>query len=296
MTDRRALVLVEVLVVIGVLAILAALLLPAIQVARSASRRVYCSSNLRGLGIACAAYESTYGWLPEGAGKHSIHFQLLPWMERNDLFDAYRPALSPFATENQWVRSQTVPHFLCPEANPRLAGEVAVTSYAANVGDGNWSPPFGRSGVFHAGAIRVAEILDGTSRTAAFSEWIAAGTPIGRRQGGRLRTLEPGGYPDRLSFLADCLDESAFDSQFFSGLGVDWVAAMPGATLYNHQLLPNNLSCTTFKNPLDQLAFTASSHHGFGVHLLYCDGRVDWIAESIDGRIWKSVATKAGPD
>ncbi len=64
---RTAFSLIELLVVIAVIGILAAMLLPAIQAAREAGRRTQCTNNIRQLGIALMAYESTYRVFP-GAG------------------------------------------------------------------------------------------------------------------------------------------------------------------------------------------------------------------------------------
>ena len=83
----------ELLVVIAIIGILVALLLPAVQAAREAARRMQCANNLKQLGIALHNYHSTFGQFPLQAGSHpgyedcSYLVGLLPFLEEQMLYD-----------------------------------------------------------------------------------------------------------------------------------------------------------------------------------------------------------------
>src|SRR5689334_10902640 len=83
---RRALTLVEVLVVMGIVLLVLMLLLPAITAAREAARRGKCRNNLRQFGLAIREYEAAHGVLPAGRDAsngfdHSWATAILPHIE-----------------------------------------------------------------------------------------------------------------------------------------------------------------------------------------------------------------------
>jgi prepilin-type N-terminal cleavage/methylation domain-containing protein/prepilin-type processing-associated H-X9-DG protein len=151
--SRRAFTLVELLVVIAIIGILVALLLPAIQAAREAARRVQCTNNMKQLGLAFLNYEATKKQFPlaysrnftgggligncpgtNGPGvptnflkDHFVLTFILPFMEQQALFDQidlkmhwYDTAVSPNTSQiNYEVIKKDIPDFLCPSAETR---------------------------------------------------------------------------------------------------------------------------------------------------------------------------------
>src|SRR5262245_60417198 len=94
-TDRSAFTLVELLVVVAIIGVLVALLLPAVQSAREAARRMQCSSHMRQWSLAMHNYHDNYLILPYGprevpsTRRHSWVPSLWPYIEQKNLYDLY---------------------------------------------------------------------------------------------------------------------------------------------------------------------------------------------------------------
>jgi prepilin-type N-terminal cleavage/methylation domain-containing protein/prepilin-type processing-associated H-X9-DG protein len=197
--------LVELLVVIAIIGILVALLLPAIQAAREASRRSKCSNNLKQIGIAVHNYELSHKRLPPGARynssgmrRGSILLFLLPYLEESAMADTINlnsANLDKDVSAGAKIGTQKVPTFICPSDNREaLYPDVAVHNYAASNGptavynnpacsctlptawtslalapadDPNkYAGPFTRVGAM----AKISQITDGLSKTIFFGE------------------------------------------------------------------------------------------------------------------------------
>ena len=128
--QRRGFTLIELLVVIAIIGVLVALLLPAVQAAREAARRMACANNLKQLGLAAHNYHDTLGTFPPGAvgpvgpafphflqlKHHGLATFLLPYVEMQPLASQYRWDNSWFDPLNQPVVNRRLTIWQCPSA------------------------------------------------------------------------------------------------------------------------------------------------------------------------------------
>src|SRR5262245_17985795 len=92
MSHRRGFTLIELLVVIAIIGVLIALLLPAVQQAREAARRIQCTNNLKQIGLAMHNYHDTVGSFPparKGCCWGTWNIFILPYIEQASLYNAW---------------------------------------------------------------------------------------------------------------------------------------------------------------------------------------------------------------
>ncbi len=264
---RRGFSLLELLVVAGVIGLLLALLLPALQQAREQGRRTQCASHLRQLGIGLHSYHASYNAFPPGCvdpkGRRlAWSVFLLPFIEQPALWRRYNVNSAFSSSVNQFIGGVVLPIYLCPSTARLAPDRLGPTSGDRNR-NGRYDPgddlawtDYG--GIFGAAlpgssdwmngtlvwdrAVRLAQVRDGASNT------LIVGEDAGR--GWKL------------------------DSEWSNGENIFDVADRVNVTQHNELW----------------------SDHPGGVNVLYCDGGARPLSESADAALLKALCTRNGAD
>lgn len=154
----RGFTLIELLVVVAIIAVLVALLLPAVQQAREAARRSQCANNLKQIGLAFHNFQEVQGYLPQGArdGAKTISldtlpavccnstevrgwswlFHILPYMEQNTIYNLADD--NNYAATTLLVAQKMIPSYNCPTRRAPIgygANKIYRYDYAGNAGE-----------------------------------------------------------------------------------------------------------------------------------------------------------------
>jgi prepilin-type N-terminal cleavage/methylation domain-containing protein len=194
-TRKRGFTLIELLVVIAIIAVLIALLLPAVQNAREAARRISCKSNLKQLGIALHSYHETHRAFPPGyiAGgpdptDHSNYFgwasMLLPYVDQQTLYSKLDFNVDIDEGVNAGLVRTTLAIFRCPTDvyKETITSAHSVVTYGVS----NYPGVSGQVACEQTGGgmfglntrTRMRDITDGSSQTFAVGERVGNQAPI----------------------------------------------------------------------------------------------------------------------
>ncbi len=284
---RQAFTLVELLVVIAIIGILVALLLPAVQAAREAARRMQCSNNIRQLGLATHNYESAYNRLPSGwvslglSGEPGWGWSaaLLPFMEGGNVTNQIDWRIPIEDSIHDAIRVTVIPSFICPsdpfgnvfEIGEDHGGHTHITTAFSNEsvdeGDKLFSisksnyiamfgtfeledAPYAGDGMYFGNSkIKFRDVTDGLSNTIMVGE----------------RSSQLGG-----SIWHGNIPEAAESQARIVG-----VADHP----------PNS--------PLGHFEDFRSYHTG-GANFMRADGSVQWVPDTLDENVYRALATRSG--
>lgn len=325
---RSGVTMVEVLVIITILALLAALILPAVQQSRASSRRIQCEARLKDIGLALSNYESAHKTYPES---YKWRIQLLPYLDQTALARQFQLVMQRSkgpaeGLPDEWRLREPVAAFVCASDPARSQGPVV--NYYANIGSGLQaygfngfiSPKVGQPFYYGAwnvrhlsGLTKPADFRDGLSNTVAVSEAIVSpiGLSNGRGAAGVLRPELLGWFwkTDGMLVRAEDLLERArqcktvvernasVDSQgrghtcwpYVSGGSISWGPIIHGWG-YDHVLPPNSPSCGDSYYGV----YSVTSYHFGGVNAVFGDGSARFVSESIDSEVWAAIGTRNG--
>ncbi len=304
-TKTRGFTLVELLVVIAIIGILIALLLPAVQAAREAARRMQCANNLKNIGVGLHNYHSTYSCFPAGMIVHGYYqwgfawsAMILPFMEQ-EMVEAKIDYKQLYYKPPNWIHNDgrhddpveiLMSVFICPSdpkgreyvevGNGLPNDDFAPTNYTGvadsvdYTGSGMYKDPREDcNGIFFANkTVGIRQITDGSSNTLCVGEVTGCG---GQANG------QPAYFGHFICThnLQDTRD------------GINSYLTLPGGRDDKRNPINDTPTNRHFRL-FDEIGF--SSYHPGGAQFSLCDGSAHFIEETIDHRILSAMTTRAG--
>jgi prepilin-type N-terminal cleavage/methylation domain-containing protein/prepilin-type processing-associated H-X9-DG protein len=331
MTARRkrfGFTLVELLVVIAIIGILVALLLPAVQAAREAARRMSCSNNLKQIGLALHNYHDVYKQFaigtrdqdpanppgtarPWNGGAHrkgTVLVKILPFMEQQPLFDqldfrgdifAQLQALG-FGSDN----GTKMEIYICPSdatTGKNLSNSRQFYNYAPNIGNQNmpgrgWCNAYPNDswqtradGVFGGNLFRDGWIGHGSSNTGRGISGVFSRYCYGAAIG------EIGDGTSNVIMFGEILPSCGDHHRGgWYNPNAQWTATT-GHINFNtcgkNRVLDNQQNCNDYRNWMTSQAY--KSDHPTGAQFVFCDGSVSFLSDNIDYVTYQQMGARA---
>lgn len=299
---------IELLVVIAVIALLIAVLLPAVQQVRESARRTECQNKLKQLVLACHNHESTHGHFPGGrldtyysnGPNWSWMFAILPYIEQTGFYDAAEVAVSspPLIRDKPEVVAASFEAYWCPSdpnavdtpiTNPDnynlfdpdgVAPQLAagVTSYRGNLG-ANWGgAAVGQLGWWGGDPRWTNPDIYGEYDGCAHGD----GTVLGSSERIRIRDVTDG-TSNTFMIGENRVASCCLEGWAHTDSAVATCAIPPNVRQPDGQLYPSSEWQNTY---------SFSSYHAGGVQFAMTDGSVQFISDSISLDVYRAMATR----
>lgn len=319
--------LVELLVVIAIIGVLVGLLLPAVQSAREAARRMQCQNHLKQIALATHNYHDAFKKFPASAvldlsvtstannGSWGVHGRILPFLEQGSVFE--KVDLSRPWDNQSAIDRLKIPVFACP-SDPgsdliRVSDvgrpNLYPTTYGFNFGTWFVYDPAKRTagdGMFFPNSfLKFRDCLDGTTMTMLTAE-VKAWTPY-MRNGGPPSTNVPV-VPETVATYA------AAGTDYKDTGHTEWPDGRVHHTGFTTTMTPNTV--VEFAGPdgatLDidynswqegrngsagiptYAAITSRSYHAGLVQVAFVDGSVRTVTDSVTIDHWRAMGTRNG--
>ena len=277
--------LVELLVVIAIIGILVGLLLPAVQSAREAARRMQCTNNMRQIGIAIHNYESAHrrlpaGWLSNGlSGEPGWGWAaaILPFIEAGNLHAQINFNLAIEEDAHAAVRQTVISSYLCPS-------DIGDSIFEIAEGDGHHhdhghDSPLDRDG---EKLFPVAK----SNYVGMFGTFELEDAPY-RGDG-----IFFGNSRMRMADVTDGLSQTLMIGERSSRLGSSvWVGNIPEAAEPHARIV--GVADHAPNDPVGHFE-DFSSFHPAGVNFMRADTSVGFLTNNFDQRAYQALATRAG--
>ena len=291
---RNGFTLVELLVTMAVIAVLVALLLPAVNHVREAARRAQCKNNTHQIITALHQYHERSrvfppGWIGVTNRQHDVNgtsglgwgAQILPQLEEQNVLNMLDRNLSITNSANVTARAANIPTYRCPSdasspdiwqiaqnpaapVNPDLPVNLALSNYVGCYGSGNLheceddalgSQCVGNGCFYLNSRVKIEEIKDGSSSTIAIAERKSTAT------------MTPPWYST-------------------------WVGAAPGG----EESIARILGSTDHRPNSTEHIEDFSSGHGEGIHVGLADGSTKFVANNVEPTIYNGLGTITGKE